>query len=92
MTPEQFKLFVESNERVTAQAIDKYVNGKIDSMTRKLDAHVVSSNQHWEVSNKFMKELMPVRDGLLTIQNINKVVKWLGLPAFGAILAYWFVK
>ena len=40
MTPEQFKTFLESNEKATATAIEKYVNGGIRAVRSELQEHI----------------------------------------------------
>ena len=39
MSPEQFKIFLESNDKATDKAIEKHVNGHIREMSTKLDKH-----------------------------------------------------
>jgi len=39
-----------------------------------------------------MVEMLPLKDGIHTLQSLNKFFKWLGLPAIGAIIAYWYIK
>ena len=41
MTPEQFQLFLKDNERITGVAIEKYVNGGLREMDRKLTRHIL---------------------------------------------------
>lgn len=40
MTPEQFDIFIDSNEKATSAAIEKYVNGGLRRMDKKLDDHI----------------------------------------------------
>jgi hypothetical protein len=96
MTPDDIKKIQET--------IKKTVNGKIDhqhkileaqnevlhSLTIKLDEHIISAHSHWETSERFMKDLLPVHDGLISIQSLNKFIKWLGLPAIGAGIMWLF--
>lgn len=39
MTPEQFKLFLTSNEEATERAIEKHVNGDVRAIGKRLDDH-----------------------------------------------------
>lgn len=39
MTPDQFLVFIKSNEEATGRAIEKHVNGHIRDMSAKLDKH-----------------------------------------------------
>ena len=64
------------------------VNGKVDAMHNKLDSYIDKDSEWKEKVNTFMEELLPVRDGLITVQLINKFVKWLGLPAIGAFIMW----
>jgi len=82
------------------------VNGKIDNqhrilegqnavlatITKSLSEHMDASQAHWIKSNLFMEELLPVRDALLTIRNVNKFIKWLGIPSLVAFITWMFVK
>lgn len=91
MTPEQLETFIKANEKSTAEAIERTVNGKIRVIGEKLDNHIVASREHWEKSTKFMEELQPVREGLSTLQMLNKFFKWVGLPSV-AVIVYWILS
>lgn len=100
MTPEELNKIITAVEKT----IQEKVNGKIDRQHKilekqnetmahfieKVDAHIHLTNERYEVTEKFIQELLPVRDGLQSIQSINKFVKWLGLPAIGAFIMWFF--
>lgn len=48
MTPEQFEQFLKSNHEATGKAIQLHVNGKIDAMSKNLDAHAISDLKYQE--------------------------------------------
>lgn len=98
MSPEQFQEFLKSNEKATGHAIEKHVNGKIRDLVEQLTSHIDKSEIHWEKSNtfmvktdKFMEEMRPVREGLLTAQSLAKFFKWIGLPSI-AVVGYWLIS
>ena len=88
MTPtqlEELKTELTSTVRVV-------VNGKIDCINKKLDEYIVEDSK-WKVTvDEYMTEMLPVKDGVKVIQLLNKFAKWAGLPALGAIVAYWIIK
>lgn len=88
MTPEQLK---EIKEEITT-TVRTVVNGKIDKMNEKFDVYI-DDDMRWKGTvDEYMKEMSPVKDGLRTIQSLNKFAKWVGLPAVGALVAYFLTK
>lgn len=71
MTPDQLKLFIRENERSTAEAIERTVNGKIRMMDEKLDAHI-------KVSQDFQDEVKPYLQGAAGLQLLWKVLVSIG--------------
>lgn len=88
MTQEQHEKLVEE----VTKTVRVVVNGKIDSINTKLDAYIEKDLDWKDTVETFMTGMTPVKDGLHTIQSLNKFFKWLGLPALGALLSYWFTK
>ena len=88
MKPEQ----LEAIRQEITTTIKLVVNGKIDRITEKLDNHMDSAQSHWEKSNSFMTEMVPLQDALHTVQSLNKFIKWLGIPSLLAFITYLFVK
>ena len=39
MNPEQFQIFLESNDKATGRAVEKHINGHLRDMDKKLDEH-----------------------------------------------------
>lgn len=70
MTPEQFKHFLKDNERATGEAIQKYVNGKVDAISDKLDTH---NRKH----EKDMERILPIIEGIQGTKIVGKVFLWL---------------
>lgn len=88
MTKEQLD---EIKDAITI-TIQEKVNGKIDRMNTKLDVYI-SDDMRWKESvDTYMTDMRPVKDGVHAIQTMNRFVKWLGLPALGAMMAYWIAK
>lgn len=88
MKPEQLQ---ELKDAITI-TIQEKVNGKIDRMNTKLDVYI-SDDMRWKDGvDIYMTEMRPVKDGVHAIQTMNRFVKWLGLPALGALVAYWIAK
>lgn len=88
MTPEQLQ---EIKKEIT-DTVRVVVNGKIDAMNTKFDVYIDDDMRWKSTVDEYMKEMAPVKDGLRTIQSLNKFAKWVGLPALGAIVVYWFTK
>ena len=79
MTPEQFQIFIKENERATGEAINKFVNGKIDIMNGKLDDHIVKHE-------KQMETIAPIIEAYKGTKVVGEIMKWIssvGLGAFG---------
>lgn len=88
MTKEQHEKLIEE----VTHTVRVVVNGKIDTIDKKLGDYI-KKDESWKVTvEAFMTSMTPVRDGLHTVQSLNKFFKWLGLPALGAFLFYWFTK
>jgi len=81
MTPEQFDEFIKANEESTARAIEKTVNGKIRVIKDMMEHHITEFQE-------FKSEMMPIREGIHTVQTLNKFIKWLGFPAIGAFIMW----
>lgn len=84
MTPEQLKIFLEHNDRATGEAINKYVNGKLDKITEKLDTHIVEHKAA-------MENLSPIIEAYKGTKVMGEVMKWIssvGLAAFGLWMAF----
>lgn len=81
MTPEQFTAFLESNERATADAVQKFVNGKIDAMTEKLDTHLIEHKAE-------MEDLRPIIETFKGGKLIGEGLKWIA----GVALAWMAIK
>ncbi len=88
MTKEQHEKLIEE----VTHTVRVVVNGKIDSINTKLDVYIKKDLDWKDTVETFMTGMAPVKDGLHTIQSLNKFLKWLGLPALGALLFYWFTK
>lgn len=85
MTDEQITQLKKELAIATEAVVRTTVNGKIDTLGKKFDEYVVEDL-------KWKSEMEPVKEGLHFIQSLNKLVKWLGFPALGALVAYWFMK
>ena len=77
MTPEQFKEFLESNERATALAIEKYVNGGIRNIGKRLDEHAAEDK-------KFQDTVKPITDAF----NEKKIVRMKFREETGTLVFY----
>lgn len=76
MDPKQFEIFLERNERATADAINKYVNGKIDRLNNKLDpahADYILKDIH-----DHMDEVKPIIEAYSAGKTLGNFIKWLG--------------
>ena len=48
MDAEQFKIFLESNDKATGRAVEKHINGHLRDIDRKLDAHAAQDLKYQE--------------------------------------------
>ena len=66
MTPEQFEIFLKSNEIATGKAVEKFVNGKVDVLTLSVnskmkemrdmvDAHALEDKKFQERAEPMLK-------------------------------------
>jgi len=93
MYPEALtKAVTDAVDVAVGVAINKHVNGHIRDMNQKLDDHMKLACVHWKTSNAFMERMAPVDQGVTWLKTTNSFLKWLGLPALGAFLYYWFYK
>ena len=90
-------------EKTLPSTIQIIVNGKIDKIQKTLDENAERQTQDrlmltnhikWEEEyhnriNQFMDEMLPIKDGLHTVQKINTFLKWVGIPSLIALLL-WF--
>lgn len=77
MTPQQFQQFLEHNERSTAEAIEKTVNGKIRQLDDKLERFMATSVL-------FREEVKPLLQGAAGLQLLWKV-----FVAVGSLAVAW---
>jgi hypothetical protein len=68
--------------------LDKYV---VADMKWK-EEYIIADTKFKEDVIAYMTEMLPVKEGLHWVQTLNKFAKWAGLPAIGAMAAYWLVK
>lgn len=92
MTKDQIQQLKKEIVIATEAAVKTTVNGKLDRMNAKFDSYVEDDLKWKGTVVTFMTEMTPVKDGLRTVQSINKFIKWLGFPAIGAVVAYWIMK
>ena len=69
--------------------VERVVNGKINKVQKTIDDHIAWEEENHLKMQSFMEALMPVKEGVQTIQTINKFLKWVGIPSLIAAL-YWF--
>lgn len=72
--------------------IQEKVNGKIDRINETFQVYIDDDMRWKKTVDTFMVELLPVKEGLIMAQTLNKFLKWIGLPAIGALIFYWFSK
>lgn len=63
-----------------------------DQDKRSAERHL-QSEERWKVTEEFIKEMLPTRDGVRTIQGFVRFFKWVGLPT-GILLTggYWLLR
>lgn len=51
------------------------------------------AEERWKLTETFIKEMMPARDGLMTVQSIMRFFKWIGIPTTLVIATgYWILR
>lgn len=93
MTPEQFEIFLVSNEKATGDAVQKFVNGKIDAMRKELEENHSFLLKHSEEDKKFQERMEPYFTGLAGLKIFRDLAVWVagGLVAWTAIKGF-FIK
>lgn len=64
MDAEQFKIFLEQNDKSTARAIEKHVNGHLRDMDKKLQDHI--------------DLVSPYIVGLEGSKTVGRIIMWIG--------------
>lgn len=79
MTPDYFDQFLERIETT----IDKKVNGKIDRLEKKLEAHNERHEAHFaevksymEKTDKHIEETKPIIEAYRGVNTVGNLVKW----------------
>lgn len=81
MTPEQFTIFLEKNEKSTAEAIERTVNGKIRTLTELVRDH----NTKHEAD---MADIKPIIEAYNGGKALGNLLKWIG-SVIGAGALIW---
>jgi hypothetical protein len=74
------------------EVIQEKVNGKIDKINETFQVYIDDDMRWKKTVDTALGELLPVREGLIMAQTLNKFLKWIGLPTIGALLFYWLSK
>jgi hypothetical protein len=85
-------------EDTVPPTVERFVNGKIDKIDKrietlagKFDDHVVEYREGKEITHKFMEEMLPIREGVHTMQGLIKFLRWIGIPSFVAFISWLFL-
>lgn len=70
MTPEQFNIFLERNDKSTKEAVEKHVNGYMREMNQKLSTHIITHDA-------FMTDVKPILEAYKGGKVLGDLVKWL---------------
>lgn len=76
MTPEQFLIFIKSNEEATGKAIEKHVNGHIREMSEKLDKHALLDLEYQHKIDGNIDWIVKLTLGALVIGIIGTLFKY----------------
>lgn len=88
MTPEQFSQFLTSNEKATSDAVQKFVNGKIDHLTARTIELQSFMENHSKEDKEFQERIEPFLQGIAGL----KVIRNIGIWFAGGIVAYLTIK
>lgn len=85
MTPDQFEIFLERNEKSTAEAIERTVNGKIRTLTSLVEAHnvkheadMVEVKGYMQKTDAHITQTKPIIEAFNGVSTIGNLTKWLG--------------
>ena len=76
MTPEQLELFLKDNRESTAKAIQITVNGKIDKIRERLDAHCEKQERDWDRIMPVVVAFETTNRALDDAKTSGKVILW----------------
>lgn len=91
MTPEQFQLFLKDNERATGEAVQKFVNGKIDAIKKDLENNHDFLLKHSEEDRAFQERMEPYLTGVAGLKIFRDLAVWVagGLVSWATIKGLW---
>lgn len=75
MTPDQFIIFLKSNEEATGRAIEKHVNGGIRNMSEKLDKHAAQDLIYQEKIDGNIAWVVKLIIGAVILGTIANIMK-----------------
>lgn len=76
MTPEQFDVFLERNEKSTREAIEKTVNGKIDGIRNLVETHNEKHEADMLKVSKHIEEVAPILEAYNGTKALGNFAKW----------------
>jgi hypothetical protein len=92
MTPEQFEIFLERNERSTAASIEKYVNGGIRDLRKMVEDHNAKHEEDMADIRPIISEYKEREAAKSYAKKLGDTVKWSAavIAALGGIWAIFF--
>lgn len=92
MTPEQFEIFLESNKKSTAEAIQTTVNGKIDSIRQLVETHNQNHERDMTEVREHIKETKPILEAYKGFNTAGNLVKWVAGVGTAVGVLWMFIK
>lgn len=77
MTPEQFDIFLERNEKANAAAIEKYVNGGIRDLRKLVEEHNTKHEADMVEVREHIAVTKPIIEAYTTGKNSITFIKWI---------------
>ncbi len=77
MNPEQFKIFLERNEKSTAEVIERTVNGKINNLTKLVEEHNAKHEDDMKEVRSHIAEVRPYLDSARGVKFLGETGKWI---------------
>lgn len=94
MKEHELQKIIDTIDKVTDRAVEKYVNGKIRNLDEKVSKHIDKFDEHLEKDDEFKKALAPVLEVWTTTTSLGKFIKYMAsiIIAFGVIVGVYSLE
>lgn len=92
MTPEQFEIFLESNKKSTAEAIQTTVNGKIEAIRQLVETHNQNHERDMIEVKEHIQKVTPIVEAYNGFNSAGNLVKWVAGVGTAIGVLWMFIK